>query len=60
MITAAIQHNIIVITEPYSGVFDPDPSVSVVIDPSSSVVVDPDPSVAQISVCSCGTSTVMG
>ena len=43
MIIAAIQHNIIVITEPYS-VVDPDPSSSV----------------AQLSVCSRGTSTVMG
>ena len=69
---AAIQHSIIVIIEPYS-VVDPDPSSSLVdSDPSSSAVVDPDPSssvvfdpdpsssVAQLSICSRGTSTVMG
>ena len=63
MITAAIQHNIIVIAEPCS-VADPDLSPSSVVDsdPSSSVVVDPDPSssVTQLSVCSRGTWTVMG
>ena len=48
---------------------DPDPSMSVVVDsvPPSSVVVDSvppssvvDPLIAQLSVCSRGTSTVMG
>ena len=52
MIITAIQHSIIVITEPYN-VVDPDPSMSVVdsVPPSS---------VTQLSVCSSGTSTVMG
>ena len=50
MIIAAIQHNIIAITEPYS-VIDPDAFMSVVVDPSSSVDPDPSSLVAQLSAC---------
>ena len=64
-VAAATQHNMIVITEPYS-VIDPDPSsvlvgVRVGVGVGVGVVVGVGlVTVAQLSVCSRGASTVIG